>query len=656
MKISASRRVQAATAFAACFAALILPPVVLADGVEIVDFAGFSDHPYEIWTGAADRLHPQIAADDQSCGVFGLDADGSYLAAFGDNGRIVVSDCVIDMAVAANGSTRWLFDTKIEARNADGVLLSSTTIPQPPAVGLGTFRYWTRIRQVAGGNFVIGGTTSCGSTCTILSFGRYSADGVLDASFGSGGFVQIAIGDGAALRDMEVLANGKIVASARPSDAFGLTTFLVRLNADGTQDFTFGANGIVQLGRSSNSGLMVDSQQRIYVVTNSAVVRVLTDGTIDNTYASAGADNTRTLVMDSADRIVEFGSSGAVGYISRRDNTGAADLTFSGSGTLNVTFSRPIPNSPSDSPWCYGTLESGDRPVLACAVVGEADAGRAPPFDLALARSTSSGVLDVTFGANQPDADVYPNSMPIMPVTAPYGAVHVTSPPVTVTGINQRTSIVAAPGAEYSLGCNGTWFDVFGQATITSGQSFCIRTNASALAGVNKQAIVFVGGLAVTFTVQSSNSPADSVPDAFTFTPQTDVTVNSVVASNPITVNGINGYATASITGGEFSVGCTDTFETASVATIVNGDAICVRHTSAATSSTLTTTTLSIGGVGGMFTSTTAAPPPPPPPPPPANGGAGGGGSMDVLLILCLASLVVISSPRNRFRDRSRTG
>jgi uncharacterized delta-60 repeat protein len=651
MKSSASKHVQAATAFAACFAALILPVVAVADGVEIVDFAGISDEPREIWTGAADRLQPQIVRDSQNCGVFGLDADGIYLAAFGDNGRIVVSDCVTDMALAADGSTRWLFPARIEARTAGGVLLSSTTVPQPPPVALGTSRYWTRIRQVAGGNFVIGGTMSCGPACTMLSFGRYGADGVLDASFGSGGFVQVAASNAAILRDMEVLANGKIVASARGSDAFGPTTFLVRLNADGTQDFTFGANGIVQPGRGSNSGLMVDSQQRIYVVTNYAVVRVLTDGTIDNTYLSAGADGMRTLVMDSADRIVEFGSSGGVAYISRRDNTGASDPTFNGSGILNVTFSRPIANLLSAFPWCYGTLQSGDRPVLACAVVGEADAGAAPPFDLALARSTASGVLDVTFGANQPDADVYPDPMLISPVTVSYGAVRVTSPSVTVTGINQPTSIVAVPDAEYSLGCNGTWFDVNGHATITSGQTFCLRTNASVQAGASKQAIVVVGGRAVTFTVQSSNSPADSVPDAFTFTPQTNVPVSSVVVSNSISVTGIDGYATASITGGEFSVGCTGTFGTANVATIVNGDTVCVRHTSAAASSTLTSTTLSIGGVSGTFTSTTAAPPPPPALP--VNGG--GGGSLDALLIVCLGLLVVGGSSRNRFRSRSRT-
>jgi hypothetical protein len=102
----------------------------------------------------------------------------------------------------------------------------------------------------------------------------------------------------------------------------------------------------------------------------------------------------------------------------------------------------------------------------------------------------------------------------------------------------------------------------------------------------------------------------DAVPDAFSFTSQTDVPVSSVRTSNTITPAGYNTTANISVANGEYSIGCTATF-VSTPGTINPAQTVCVRHTSSASNSSTVTTTLTIGGVNGTFSSTTVAPPNP---------------------------------------------
>lgn len=122
-------------------------------------------------------------------------------------------------------------------------------------------------------------------------------------------------------------------------------------------------------------------------------------------------------------------------------------------------------------------------------------------------------------------------------------------------------------------------------------------------------------------TIATTGAPApDSTPDAFYFTDVTSVAVGSAQVSNPVTIAGIDTAAPISVTGGQYSIGCSAGFTTTS-STISNGQSVCVRHTSAATTSTSINTTLTVGGVADTFTSTTVGPVTPP----------GSGGSVVIL-------------------------
>lgn len=123
---------------------------------------------------------------------------------------------------------------------------------------------------------------------------------------------------------------------------------------------------------------------------------------------------------------------------------------------------------------------------------------------------------------------------------------------------------------------------------------------------------------AVAAAACAPGSAGDCVPDPFSFADQTDVPVSTPVVSAPVTITGITAATLLTVSGGEYSIGCTPAGFTASAGTISNGQTVCLRHVSAATYSTTTQTTLTVGVRSASFLSTTKAAP--------SSGGGGGGG------------------------------
>jgi hypothetical protein len=99
--------------------------------------------------------------------------------------------------------------------------------------------------------------------------------------------------------------------------------------------------------------------------------------------------------------------------------------------------------------------------------------------------------------------------------------------------------------------------------------------------------------------------PADTTPDAFSFTDVTDADLSTVYESDEVTITGLTAGAVISISGadGEYSKnggGYTD-----APGMIANGDEVKVRLTSSAAPATAVAATLTIGGVSDTFTVTT---------------------------------------------------
>ncbi len=103
----------------------------------------------------------------------------------------------------------------------------------------------------------------------------------------------------------------------------------------------------------------------------------------------------------------------------------------------------------------------------------------------------------------------------------------------------------------------------------------------------------------------SSGPGPDTVPDGYSFIDAGNVARATVVASNAVTITGINQPTPISVAGGEYQIG--SGAWTAAAGTVSNGQIVRVRHTSAAGFSAETLTTLDVGGIAAAFRSVTLA-------------------------------------------------
>ncbi|MGH8530281.1 MAG: S8 family peptidase [Nevskiales bacterium] len=213
---------------------------------------------------------------------------------------------------------------------------------------------------------------------------------------------------------------------------------------------------------------------------------------------------------------------------------------------------------------------------------------------------TVGGISDIftstTIGSG-PDST--PNQFNFTDQTGVARNTSIVSAPITVTGINMPATVTVT-GGEYSVGCTATFTAASGSANV--GETICVRHTSSTSFSTAVNTVLTVGGVSDTFT--STTEALDEQPDPFTFTPQTNVALNTVVTSNTVTITGISGPVPITVTGGAYSIGCGAVF-TAADGSIAAGETVCVRHTSASTGSTTVGTTLSVGGIAGIFTSTT---------------------------------------------------
>jgi len=595
---------RSAAAFLMIAAAIVSP--CHADGTVILDFNGNqADYPTRLRVNSDDSFHVQVSAGSApNCGFFRMSPDGTLISTFGNQGRLSTGECARDLAVRPNGSLDLLDATGLylQFRDAAGALVSTSGRILPASTQPGYKTAAEALLRLSNGQFMVGGYAGVCFTCDPgdleWAVARLNADGSVDNSFANG---LLRKPSSRYLRTLVELPDGKVL-GAGYQGAFGDATELSRFDAIGL-DFTYGLNAQVSVNLGV-ARIAVDSSGRAYVAgSHGDVVRLTASGTVDGTYTTPASSNSLgigAITLDSMGRVLVFGGTTSPnyrGYIARFTSTGARDTTFNGTGVVTFDFQQPSGNI-STVQGCIGALQSQDRPLLAC-LVENLNGG-----DLGVARFTDTGQLDTTFGATQVDTDLYPDAFSFPDVSAPYGTLGVVSAPVTINGFDagRETTVVASAGLQYSVGCNGIWTPTTG--VIVAGETLCVRENASVTPGGTVTHTIRVGGRQASFTVLSTSTAADSIPDAFAFTAQTNSPLGTVVTSNNITVQGITGYSTATATNGTFSIGCTGSFVTSSTY-ITNGTELCVRHTTSSQYGTIVTTTLSIGGVSANFASTT---------------------------------------------------
>lgn len=223
---------------------------------------------------------------------------------------------------------------------------------------------------------VAGDTPKAGNT----DFGdfiaaRFSANGVIDSSFGQAGIAVTDIGGVTnEAHGLQVLSdNSLLVSGFAPqvvSNTNGTTTVstpvtaVVRYKENGTLEGTFGSGGRVQLnGDDVGRDLAVQSDGRIVLVGSIetlpfpatkkefALMRLLANGTVDGSFGTAGrvrtpfterGDAAFAVTLQGDGKIVAAGASNiqvnSNFAIARYDSGGALDASFNSDGKLTIDF------------------------------------------------------------------------------------------------------------------------------------------------------------------------------------------------------------------------------------------------------------------------------------------------------------------------------
>jgi len=266
------------------------------------------------------------------------------------------------------------------------------------------------------GKIVAAGTAANSDGDRAFALARYNPDGTLDTGFGSGGKIMDDVGVYAFA--LLVQPDGKIIAGGRSSTG---KFALMRFNADGSLDKTFGKRGIVMtemLGQDDLRALLLQPDGRIiavgaghvglFGVARFVIARYHSDGSLDSSFGEAGKaiapevsrdDLALAAALQPDGKIVVAGSTQA-----RREVTDTVKqfviARFNFDGTPDNHFADAGRLTKAVTP--YGSEARAlairrDGKIVA-AGYGESNT----PFlheDFALVRCTADGSLDDGFGA-----------------------------------------------------------------------------------------------------------------------------------------------------------------------------------------------------------------------------------------------------------------
>ena len=343
------------------------------------------------------------------------------------------------------------------SRSADLLLQKLNTAPNsnlPSGFALFDSNYSrknvaTSVVTQAGGKILIAGYTGAqpaGATGSFTNYGvaRLNADGSRDTSFGTNGQALLDLGSDSSDSAYSMLAqaDGKILlagsTSAQPAGVTGssLNYGVVRLNADGSRDASFGTNGqtLLELGSNSSDSArsvvtQTDGKILIAGITNAllagvkilsanyGVVRLNADGSRDTSFGTNGQtvldlgsntiDEAYSMVTQADGKILIAGSTHArpAGATVGQPNYNYGVVRLNANGSLDTSFGTngqallDLGSDSSDS--AYSMVTQADGKIL---IAGTTDAqpagGTGKSTNYGVVRLNANGSLDTSFGTN----------------------------------------------------------------------------------------------------------------------------------------------------------------------------------------------------------------------------------------------------------------
>ncbi len=254
-----------------------------------------------------------------------------------------------------------------------------------------------------------------------------SAAGQLDPTFGQGGAMLVDYGVEAYTAQVALQQDGKIVAvggTATSDTPDGDDWSIARVNADGTMDTSFGTGGKIIMnwdgGYDEAFSVAVQSDGKILVAgdvtiggnQNGAVIRLNADGTLDSTFGTGGkvivdfrntphdfwrtADTFRQIRLDGQGHILLSGtastSDGNRMAVVRLNANGAYDTSF-GNGGVVILNSLPNEGDAENQ----GMIVQSDGKIVLAGFSSPSDSN--VTRDYSVVRLNSDGTLDITGGS-----------------------------------------------------------------------------------------------------------------------------------------------------------------------------------------------------------------------------------------------------------------
>ena len=299
----------------------------------------------------------------------------------------------------------------VTVRGLAGALDTSFATNGEAVTGIGADDYAEAMAVQPDGKLVVAGHANMGGTTgTDFVLVRYLRDGAIDTTFGTGGKVSTDIDGGSDQAFAVALqADGKIVvAGSNDVSPKGKSFALVRYNADGSLDATFGTGGkvVTSFGSQSDTAYAVVVQPDGRIVagghTNTAtrgvdfaLARYQTNGALDASFGANGQVVMPIHAGNSRDSIYALALQTTGGELKIVAAGGEGDFTvarFNANGSIDAGFGI---GQGLDA--VFGTVIGAARAVIVTpdnkiVVSGHAD------HDFAVLQLSEDGIADAGFG------------------------------------------------------------------------------------------------------------------------------------------------------------------------------------------------------------------------------------------------------------------
>lgn len=269
------------------------------------------------------------------------------------DGRLVLVGWFADSPVLRYALARLNTDGSLDPSFGTG---GKVTTPLAGGVGAGL----AGVLQPDGRIVVLGSTGAAADP--VVALARFNTDGSLDPAFGTAGQVSVPLAGPFRAHALALQPDGKILIAGSSGPSGGPFDFgLIRLLPGGGLDTSFDGDGLAtsDFGGTENAfsamvlgdGRIVLAGYRTFPATDFALVRYLSNGSLDTTFGTGGlaaADSGASEIADRMivqpnDKLLVAGWTNDLGsydfILARFNPDGTHDTTFGASGFLRTDFS-----------------------------------------------------------------------------------------------------------------------------------------------------------------------------------------------------------------------------------------------------------------------------------------------------------------------------